>query len=178
MSKINIVSKRFQWLFKAFIFLYPIAVIGACMGWFSSMPIEYVMSIQLPVDVDLPSQRLTIRILSCIVLMVPTIIVMVGFYYLIQLFKLYARNTIFGLNNVILIKKIGITFLAQAFAIILIQPILSIILTMDAPPGGHMIAIGVGSHEISNFVIGFIVVLISWIMEEGRKLEEEKNLTI
>lgn len=178
MSKINIISQRFQLLFKAFLFLYPIMVIGTCMGWFSMFPIEYVASIRLPVDVDLPSLRLTVRILSCLILMIPTVIVMFGFYYLIQLFKLYAKNTIFDLNNVTLIKKIGITFIVQAIANIIIQPVLSIVLTMDAPPGGHVIAIGVGSHEVSNFVIGFIVVLISWIMEEGRKLEEEKQLTI
>ena len=85
---------------------------------------------------------------------------------------------IFKLQNVMYTRKIGYTLLLQVLATLLIQPIVSLILTMDAPKGGHTIAIGLSGDEISNLVIGGIVVVISWIMEEGRKLQEETSLTI
>lgn len=178
MSKLNKISNRFQSLFKILFFVYPLLVIST---WLSliTIPVEAFTFTRLPVDVDLQSLRFMTRFLACMVQMIPTIIVMLGFYYLIQLFKLYAQNIIFDPKNVILIKKIGYTLIAQVFVSLLItQPLLSFILTMDALPGQREIAVGFGSEEISNLIIGGIVVLISWVMAEGGKLEEEKNLTI
>jgi Protein of unknown function (DUF2975) len=177
MNKINKLSCRFQLLFWMLFFIYPVLVVSTWLGG-SALPSKYLSFARIPVDVELHSLRFMVRFLACLVEMLPTAIVMLGFYYLIQLFKLYAQNTIFGLQNVILIKKIGLTFIGQMIVSIVTQPLLSIILTMDAAPGGHLVAIGFGSDELSHLVIGGIVVLISWIMEEGRKLEEEKSLTI
>jgi len=177
MSKINVISYHFSFLFKALIILYPLSVISMWLGLIT-FPQGYFSFGRLPVNVDLHSLRLTVRILACLVEMIPTLIVMMGFYYLIQLFKLYSQNSIFGMENVILIRKTAYTFIGQVIASFVTQPILSLVLTMDAPVGGHTIAIGLGSDEVSNLVIGGIVVLISRIMEEGRKLEEEKTLTI
>lgn len=177
MSKINRISNGFRLLFQILFFMYPIFVIATWLGGIT-LPAQNISFARLPVDVDLHSLRFFIRFLACMVEMLPTAVVMMGFYYLVQLFKLYSQSNIFGLQNVILIKKIGVTLIAQVFASIITQPLLSLILTMDAPKGGHLISIGFGSDELSNLVIGGIVVLISWIMEEGRKLEEEKNLTI
>lgn len=178
MSRLNKVSNRFQSLFKLLLLIYPLLVISTWLGWIT-IPIEAFSFTRLPVEVDLQSLRFLTRFLACMVQMIPTLIVMMGFYYLIQLFKLYSQNIIFGPQNVILIKKIGFNLIAQVIISLLItQPLLSLVLTMDAPPGGHEIAIGFGNEEISNLIIGGIVVLISWVMEEGGKLEEEKNLTI
>ncbi len=177
MSRLNKISRLFQWLFIAFFFIYPMLVLNMWLGAVS-IPSHCLAIARLPVEVDLQSLRISVRLLACLVEMVPTAIIMLGFYYLSQLFKLYSQNSIFGLQNVILIKKIGLTLIAQVLSSFVIQPILSIILTMDAKPGNHLISLGIGNEEISNLVIGGIVVLISWIMEEGRKLEEEKRLTI
>jgi len=102
-----------------------------------------------------------------------------GFYYLSQLFMLYAKNIIFSLHNMLLIRKIGYTLVAQVLvSIIITQPLLSFMLTKDAIPGQLFIQSGVGGDEISNLLIGGIVILISWVMAEGRKLADEQALTI
>lgn len=41
-----------------------------------------------------------------------------------------------------------------------------------------IVAIGFSGDDLSSLVIGAIVVLISWVMEEGRKLEEDNILTV
>ncbi len=177
MSRINLISYRFGLLFKVLIFLYPLMVIATWLGAIT-IPLSYLSFVRLPVEVDIQSLRFMVRALACMVEMIPTLIVMMSFYYLIQLFTLYSKNNIFGIQNVLFIKKIGYTLIAQVAASLVTQPLLSLVLTMDAPSGGHIIAVGFGSDELSNMIIGGIVVLISWIMEEGRKLEEDKELTI
>lgn len=101
-----------------------------------------------------------------------------AFYYLIKLFQLYSKNIIFSTKNVFYIRKICFMLFLQVLAGLAVQPFISLILTMDAPPGGHIIGIGIGSDEVSNLIIAGIALLISWIMEEGRKLEEETILTV
>lgn len=178
MNKISKISHRFSLLFKALLIIYPLMVIAMWLGGFD-IPIPYLSFTKLPpVGVDLHTLRFILRFWGCVIELFPTMIIMLGFYYLIQLFKLYANNIIFGPENVKLIKYIGYTLIGQVIISFITQPLLSIVLTLDAAPGHHMITLGIGSDEISNMIIGGIVVLISWIMEEGRKLEEETAFTV
>lgn len=177
MSKIGRVSHRFSLLFKALLVIYPLLVISMWLGLITP-PQGYFMPTRLPFYEELSTIRLPLRLLAGLVDMFPTVVVMMSFYYLVKLFQLYAKDIIFSYQNVVYIRKIGFTLLWQVFAMLLVQPFISLILTWDAPKGGHTIALGIGSDEIANLVIGGIVVLISWVMEEGRKLEEETALTV
>lgn len=176
-QKIAKISQRFGWLFKVLIVLYPVFV--TC-SWFGivDMQKDYFVFSRLPVDVDIHTLRFPIKFSAFLIDMIPVIFTMLGFYYLIQLFNLYANNIIFSFKNILYIRKIALNFFMQVLANILIQPFLSIILTFDAPKGGHIISIGAGSPEISTLIIAGIAFLVSWIMEEGRKLEEESSLTV
>ena len=177
MNKISKVSYRFSLLFKALIALYPLYVIGV---WMGQIPTGYGLSAiaRFPFDIQLDSVRLTLRSYACLVDMIPTAIVMCNFYFLVKLFQLYSENKIFSYQNVMYMRKIGYTLLLQVIAAFLIMPILSLIVTLDAPKNGHVIALSLGSDHIITFITGSIVILISWIMEEGRKLEEETIYTV
>jgi len=178
MSKINKVSLVFNFLFKALIILYPAIIISMWFGLLS-IPPGYFSFSNLPILVDFNLLLPSIRLEACAVQMMSAIIVMLEFYYLCKLFKLYANNIIFSLQNMILIRKIGYTLVAQVLvSVIAVQPLLSFTLTKNAIPGQGFIQTGVGGDEISNLLIGCIVILISWIMAEGRKLADEQALTI
>lgn len=177
MSKIEEMSYRFSLLFKALIVLYPILVAIVWLGGIIPFASSSFITTRFP-DIELSSVRFGLRFYACLIDMIPTAIDMLSFYYLAKLFQLYSRRIIFSYQNVRYIRKIGFTLLWSVFAYLLVQPILSIILTWDAPQGGHMVTLGFGSDDLSNLIIGGVVVLISWIMEEGRKLEEETALTV
>ena len=156
--------------------LFPILVVWF---WLGKLPVPngfFSITSRLPVDVDLSTIRLQLRFYACLVDMIPAIICMMSFYYLSKLFSLYAQNIIFSLENVLCIRKLGIFLLCQVAANLLIQPINSVILTYDAKPGEHLISIGIGGDEFSSLIIGGAVIVASWIMEEARKLDEEKIL--
>ncbi len=164
--------------FKLLMVVFPILVIAYWFG-FINMPKEnYISMFRIPVDVDLHSLRFQLKLVACLVDLIPTSIVVMGFHYLIKLFELYSKTIFFTAANVLYIRKIGFNLLWQFAASILIQPFLSIILTFDAPKGGHMISIAMGNPEVTVLLTGIIVILISWVMEEGCKLEEEKSLTV
>lgn len=177
MNKIGRISYRFSLLFKVLFILYPLFTLAIWFGLIT-LPQGYCAILKLPQEIKLETVPLNLRIYAGLVHLIPTVVVMCSFYFLIKLFQLYAKNIMFSPQNVILIRKIGFTLLFQVIAGILIQPILTGILTSHAAKGERIVAIGFGSDDLSTLIIGGMVVLISWIMEEGRKLEEETTLTI
>lgn len=177
MNKIEVVAYRFSILFKILLVAYPIFVAAA---WFGIIPFpKNLFSFSLlPVDIDFETLRPLLRFYGFLVLMVPMMITLLSFHYLIKLFQLYAKKIVFSHQNILLIRKIGLTVFLEFLADIIIQPILSVILTFDAPVGGHVISIGFGNHQLSSLIMAGIILLISWIMDEARRLEEETSLTV
>ncbi|MCP4221111.1 MAG: DUF2975 domain-containing protein [bacterium] len=49
---------------------------------------------------------------------------------------------------------------------------------MQNPPGQRILRIGFGSDDITKLVIGLLIILVSWIMNEGRELQEEQQYTV
>lgn len=177
MNSISKLSHKLVFLFKFLMILYPTMVVLMWCG-IINIPFGYTAFSRLPIPVDFHTLAVNLRIEACMIQMIPTLLFTLSFYYLVQLFNLYEKNIIFGLKNTMLIRKIGYTLIAQAIAYFISQPLLSVILTRDAPTGKHLLVLSLGSYEVSNLIIGGVVVLISIIMAEGHKLEEEKALTI
>jgi hypothetical protein len=96
--------------------------------------------------------------------------------HLVQLFDLYAAGKIFSAENVQQIRRIGIT--------LMLFPALSalgLLVPLVAPgegtsDGARTVVEFVGS--LQSFVIGFIVLVVSWVMDFGRELREEQDLVV
>ena len=176
MNKIQKVSYRFSLIFKALIILYPLMVLAFWMQWIS-LPEGFFSVSRLPAG-KLEGTGLGIRSVGLLLDMIPTAFVMASFFYLIQLFHLFVKNIIFSEKNVFYIRKIGFMYLYHVVAAILTTPFLSFLLTFDAPKGSRMISLAIDGDNVSSLLIAGIVILISWIIEKGRNLEEETALTV
>lgn len=99
-------------------------------------------------------------------------------YLLIKLFRLYAAGRIFTADNVKFIRWIGYTILIGQAISPVHQALLTLALTFPNPPGHKMIAIGVGNQNLFAIVSAVIIILVAWIMDEGRRLQEEQALVI
>lgn len=175
--QISTMSQKFNLLFKCLFIGYPIFIVAVWLFGIS-LPVGYFSISRLPVETELNTVRLSLRVLACLIYMIPTFMVMMIFYRLSQLFALYAKNVIFSEQNIICIRKIGFLLLWQGLANTLVQPFLTAILTWDAPKGQHIMAMGISADDVTYLMIGSVVVLIALIMEEGQKLEEEKSFTV
>jgi hypothetical protein len=109
-------------------------------------------SLILPYDVSLP-----VLILGA----VHFCFVGVGFLVLNRLFKLYELNRFFAADNVRYIKILGLVVAGDG----LIQTILELL-------SSH------GTLCLNEMFFGGLIVLIAWIMDEGRKIQEEQELTV
>jgi hypothetical protein len=75
-------------------------------------------------------------------------------------------------------RRLGYILIAEAIANPIHGALLSIALTLHNLPGQRMLSIGLSSRDLTGAIMGGIVLVISWVMDEGRKLEEEQTLTI
>jgi len=105
------------------------------------------------------------RPLIFLLLTIPATFVWLAF----RLFTLYSHGVLFGDANVRYIKALGywmigtwaISILIQLFQFLLKTERFSFIFTVDG-----------------YFFGGVLVLLLAWIMEEGKKLQEEQALTV
>jgi hypothetical protein len=52
--------------------------------------------------------------------------------------------------------------------------LISIVLTFNNSPDKRMIVVQFGVSDIGSLIIGAIIVLVSWVMSEASKLEDEQ----
>ena len=97
---------------------------------------------------------------------------------LIRLFRLYQRGIIFSAENVHCFRLLSRALMGWCLVGILTDPLMSLALTLHHPAGKHMLSVGLGSFDLTALLIGGILAVITWVMDEARKLKEEQDFTI
>ncbi len=97
---------------------------------------------------------------------------------LIRLFRLYKKGHIFSNGNVRCFILLSRVLMAWCIVGILLDPLMSIALTLHHPPGQRILSLGLQSVDLTNLFIACVLAVISWVMEEARQIKEEQELTI
>jgi hypothetical protein len=138
---------------------------------------EIIHREMLPYFVVLPLP-VSARFMGFLVTMMPTAVAMAGAYYLMRLFHLYEQGYIFKPPNVLCFKRLS-RVLMWWFAVgIIHRSLLSVALTLHNPPGHRIFTLGIGSPDLTALLLGCILAVIAWVMEEGRKLQEDQDFTV
>ena len=58
------------------------------------------------------------------------------------------------------------------------RSLLSVALTLHNPPGQRIFTLDIGSPDLTALLLGNILAVIAWVMEEGRKLQEDQDFTV
>lgn len=137
------------------------------------------MSMKSLGDFSLPEELTLIqRLLGLLISLVPLAIQMVALVTLLRLLRLYRDGSVFSGAHVACFKRLGQSLVAYACVGIVQKTAIVLVMTMNNPPGKRMLTLGISSDDITLFVVGAIVLMISWVMDEGRKLTEEQTLTV
>lgn len=131
----------------------------------------------LPVRVDHELPGLT-RLLGFLTGLIPMSATIYGLWKLRNLFHLYEDGLIFTELNVKCFRSMGRTLIVWAGCDILRLALLSIVLTMNNPSGQRMITLGINSGELTGVFVGIVVLIASWVMDEGRKIKEDQALIV
>ncbi|MFH1653229.1 MAG: DUF2975 domain-containing protein [Pseudomonadota bacterium] len=182
MDKIQKRSLFFKRLFIAAMVFIPLKNLFLWIVYktpFGDMILQYVPppTILMGIPILAPLTPLT-RMLAFLVDMIPSGINMIMLYFLVKLFDLYFQGLIFTSENVRRVRQIGITLLIGQVLFPVYDGLMSLVLTMNNPVGERLLRITISHVEIVLFVIAFVIILVSWIMDEARKLNEEQALIV
>lgn len=174
-ERIQRASRGLRYLMLTIACLMP--VINAFVWLFMNRFPEIIYRKILPYFVSVPLP-ISARLMGFMVVMIPTGVAMFGAYYLMRLFHLYEQGDIFKLANVRCFKNLSRVLICWFIAGIVHRSLLSVALTVHNPPGQRMITLELGSPDLTALLLGGILAVIAWVMEEGRKLQEDQDLTI
>lgn len=181
MEKIGRLSKILQVILWSFFFFLPI-ITGVSWIFFEEFYQVGMMDRMHDVNISgLPfvlPLSLWSRGLGFVVSMIPATVDMVVLWYLIKLFSLYARGDVFTATNVRYIRRVGVAMLIGQALNPFYQSLLTIAITLGNPKGQRMISLGIGSSNLSEIVTAIMIIVVAWIMDEARKLQEEQALVI
>jgi hypothetical protein len=107
------------------------------------------------------------------VTMVPVGTLVFGLWHLRKLLVCFGAGQIFTLENTRALKIFAWSVLAVIVIQFFTDGLLSVVLTLNNPPGQRVLALGLSSDQIVAFFFGAVFVLIAKVLDEGRKLADE-----
>ncbi|MFH1035388.1 MAG: DUF2975 domain-containing protein [Pseudomonadota bacterium] len=166
-------SRRLGLVFRLGMWLTPVLVATFWL-WVGH---NSVLQRQLPVplDPDLPDWA---KVWGFGVSMLPGAVVMYILALLGRLFRLYEQGQFFTSANVAIFQRLGWCILIWAASDFLRVAGLGIVLTLHRPAGQRLLVLSLGSDQILMALIGLVVLTIAWVMDEARKIEEDRALII
>jgi hypothetical protein len=174
MTRIKRMSGRLE---KVAWLLFWLAPLGCALFWLFFNEFPEIMKQQHGM-VKRDYLPLFVRLLCFCATLPATAAAMYSMRALRALFRLYARGEVFSGRNVACYRKLGLSLLYWSGAVFLQTPLLSLAMSVGMPPGQRQLTVALGSVELATLFAGLIALLISWVMDEGRRIEEEQSLTI
>lgn len=177
LSKIKIFSKQFYFLLSFLLVAIPLFNIG-----FWSL-INYLPETLININTagkPVTSTRLTVelQLIGFIVSLLPLAALLYCIINIRKLFSFYSKGVIFSFEHVSLFKKTARALMLWVVLKIVYDSAVSVIFTFGNPRGQRLLKVGLSSGEITTLFVGGIIFIIAWVMDEGRILNEEKELTV
>ena len=172
--RIQRVSHKFKLLFIALIFIIPLTEF---MLWllYNQLPNNHFFLLHDQVQGEL---SLSVRMQLFLASLIPIGILTYGVFILTKLFGLYEKKIVFSAKNVRHYRRLGVVAISWVISKVIYLPICSIIISFHQSDNKLSISLGLQSVDLFVLVTGAIVILVSWIMDEARRLEEEQAYTV
>lgn len=179
MGKIRVVANILRYILLAIMITLPILHF---LLWLCADPIQAatssVVSVYWPTWTHIHANW-KLSLLGGLIDSVGLIFDMLICYFLVRLFKLYSEGQIFSLDNVACFRNLGLAVLFGKLATYIEQPLLSYVMTwMQNPNDAEFTVNFFRSTDLSVILFAVFLIIISWIMGEAVKLNEEQELTI
>ena len=131
----------------------------------------------IPYGYALQSAPLTlvIRLSGFVVSMLPNALLMLSLWHLKCLFEEFYQLNFFTSETVKRLKGFSVNTLLYALAYPLSGGLLSLVTSLHNPAGHRVISITAGDTQLFAIFIGLVILLISWVMGEGKRLSEENE---
>ncbi|SMF14883.1 DUF2975 domain-containing protein [Desulfovibrio gilichinskyi] len=99
-------------------------------------------------------------------------------WQMIKLFTLYSEGKIFTVDNINCFSRAAWAFLLSELVSPIVQIGTTYAATMHNIIGHRVISVSIDDTNLGGILLAGVVLAISWVMDEGRKLNEDAELTV
>lgn len=176
-SKIKKFSKNFHLLLSFLLVVIPLYYISYWI-FINYLP-ETLITVNTHKTPLIPNQLpITLQIIGFIVSLLPLSALTYGLVNIRKLFSFYKEGVIFSFEHVGIFKNTAKALILWVVLSMIYESAKSVLFSAGNPPGSRVLDIRLSSAEITTLLVGGIVFVISWVMDEGRILTEENELTV
>ena len=129
----------------------------------------------VPITGDLPAFS---RLLAFFIDLIPSAVLVYGLFVLARLFALYENGIIFAKANVDCFNRLGRAMIVWVVCHFVNNSLISIAVTLHHPPGQRIITVGLEGADFGTLFVGGVVLTVTWVMDEARKIKEDHELFI
>lgn len=97
---------------------------------------------------------------------------------LIKLFGLYQQGIVFTANHIDQLSNIGTCLMVWCVFDLFYPILLMLFLRLSGLSESLSLFISISSDQLFKLLVGLIIFVLSWIMTEAQKLQQEQELTI
>ena len=175
--KIKKFSKNFHLMLSSLVVIIPLYYISYW-ALINYLP-ETLININIPPTPVSPNElSIKSQLIGFIVSLLPLSALLYVIINIRKLFSFYKEGVIFSFEHVSLFKKTAKALVLWVVLSIIYESAKSVIFSSGNPPGSRVLKVGFSSAEITTLLVGGIVFIIAWVMDEGRILSEEYELTV
>ncbi len=173
-EQIRAMSGRFRQLFLLCFWLLPIASLAY---WMSLNHLPQGFTNELPVQWSHPLSFTTL-LASFVVSCLPLSAVLVALHTLAKLCRLYEQGVFFVSSNASCYRTLGWCLILGVLANGIFVILLSVVLSLNNPQGERFLVMEFGVHDVVLLVIGCVVIMVSGVMQEAARMNEELSHTV
>lgn len=114
------------------------------------------------------------RVMAFMVTLLPGLLLVRALAVLRRLFGLYRDGAYFSAANVACFRQLGWTAIGWVAAQFVFGGVLSVALTANNGPGERVLALTAKGADVTALFAGVVLLVISWVMDEARRLDEDQ----
>lgn len=177
LAKIKKLSRYFYHLISFLLIAIPLYYVGYW-AFINHLPAKLI-TVNIPSTPLIPhSLPFSLQFVGFMVSLLPLSALIYGFLNVRKLFTFYKKGVIFSFEHVIIFRNTAKALIVWVFLSMVYESVKSVLFSIGNPPGSRVIEVGFSSFEISTLLVGGIAFVVAWVMDEGRILREESELTI
>ena len=182
MSQLQIYSYRVAFICRLFLFLLPVGIVYfwlTIQTQYSYLSMTGLVQFGLDIhELTQSSLSMQTRLISIFVSLLYSLILMRALILLMTLFNRYKNGDIFTQENTQLYKKLGFSVFYWIIAGVLYNAVMTVVLSFNNPPGQRILSVSFTGVDLLSLFVGFLIVMVSWVMQEAYKIRDENIHTI
>lgn len=170
LRRVRRASRLMAWACLALIALLPVALVAY---WVSASAPELAQQANLPPgSVQLPWQPWQ-RLAAAAITAVPLLLLLLGLWQAKRCFDQFSTGQVFTVQATTCLRRFAAWVAAASLAAIVAGAAVSVVLTLQNPPGMRQLLVGISSNHLFTLFFAGMVWLMAAVIGQGQALAEE-----